>query len=68
MNADVYGPCIPTIMGATTPPTTLNGTIVPVVCYGVKVVSIGFFVPKGGGHHLAGAGALQVGRQVPGWC
>lgn len=47
MDADVYGPCIPTIMGATTPPTTLNGTIVPVVCYGVKIVSIGFFVPKG---------------------
>ena len=47
MDADVYGPCIPTIMGATTPPASQNGTIVPVVCYGVKIVSIGFFVPKG---------------------
>ena len=47
MDADVYGPCIPTIMGATTPPTAQNGTIVPVLRYGVKIVSIGFFVPKG---------------------
>jgi ATP-binding protein involved in chromosome partitioning len=47
MDADVYGPSIPTIMGATTPPTAQNGTIVPVFCYGVKIVSIGFFVPKG---------------------
>src|SRR2546421_9283773 len=47
MDADLYGPCIPTIMGATTPPTAQNGTIVPVLRYGVKIVSIGFFVPKG---------------------
>src|SRR5437879_9013351 len=31
MDADVYGPSIPTIMGATTPPTAQNGTIVPVL-------------------------------------
>jgi ATP-binding protein involved in chromosome partitioning len=47
MDADVYGPCIPTIMGATAPPTVQNGSIVPVLRYGVKIVSIGFFVPKG---------------------
>jgi ATP-binding protein involved in chromosome partitioning len=47
MDADVYGPCIPTIMGATAPPTVQNGTIVPVLRYGVKIVSIGFFVAKG---------------------
>ena len=47
MDADVYGPCIPTIMGATAPPSVQNGTIVPVLRYGVKIVSIGFFVSKG---------------------
>jgi ATP-binding protein involved in chromosome partitioning len=47
MDADVYGPSIPTLMGATTPPTAQNGTIVPVLRYGVKIVSIGFFVAKG---------------------
>jgi ATP-binding protein involved in chromosome partitioning len=46
MDADVYGPSIPTIMGATTPPTAENGTIVPVFRYGVKIVSMGFFGPK----------------------
>ena len=34
-------------MGATTPPTAGNGKIVPVLRYGVKIVSMGFFVPKG---------------------
>ena len=47
LDADVYGPSIPTIMGATTPPEAENGAIVPALCYGVKIVSIGFFVPKG---------------------
>ncbi len=47
LDADVYGPTIPTIMGATAPPTAENGTIVPVIRYGVKIVSMGFFVPKG---------------------
>ena len=47
MDADVYGPSIPTLMGAATPPTAQNRAIVPVLRYGVKTVSIGFFVPKG---------------------
>jgi ATP-binding protein involved in chromosome partitioning len=34
-------------MGAATPPTAENGAIVPVLRYGVKIVSMGFFVPKG---------------------
>jgi ATP-binding protein involved in chromosome partitioning len=47
MDADVYGPSIPTIMGAATPPAAENGRIVPVLRYGVKIVSMGFFAPKG---------------------
>ena len=47
LDADVYGPTIPTIMGATAPPRAQNGMIVPVLRYGVKIVSMGFFVPKG---------------------
>ena len=47
MDADIYGPSIPTIMGAHVPPTAGNGKIVPVLRYGVEIVSIGFFVPKG---------------------
>ena len=47
MDADVYGPSIPTIMGAHAPPAAGNGKIVPVLRYGIEIVSIGFFVPKG---------------------
>ena len=47
LDADVYGPSIPTIMGAHVPPAAGNGKIVPVLRYGVEIVSIGFFVPKG---------------------
>jgi ATP-binding protein involved in chromosome partitioning len=47
LDADIYGPSIPTIMGAHVPPTAGNGNIIPVVRYGVEIVSIGFFVPKG---------------------
>src|SRR4030095_5797816 len=37
MDADVYGPSIPTIMGADTPPTSENGRIIPPIRYGVKI-------------------------------
>jgi ATP-binding protein involved in chromosome partitioning len=47
MDADIYGPSIPTIMGADTQPISENGRIIPPVRYGVKIVSMGFFVPKG---------------------
>ena len=47
MDADVYGPSIPTLMGAGAAPTQQNGKILPALRYGVKIVSMGFFVPKG---------------------
>jgi ATP-binding protein involved in chromosome partitioning len=47
LDADIYGPSIPTIMGAHVPPTAGNGNIIPVLRYGVEIVSMGFFVPKG---------------------
>ena len=47
MDADVYGPCIPKLMGA---PDALqhteNGKVVPPVRHGVKIMSMGFFLPK----------------------
>lgn len=45
MDADIYGPNLPTMMGVTTPPTMDGEKIVPPVSFGVKVISIGFFVP-----------------------
>ena len=46
MDADVYGPSIPTILGITEKPTsTGDQKITPVEKYGLKVISMGFFVP-----------------------
>ncbi|MCH7759926.1 P-loop NTPase [candidate division TA06 bacterium] len=43
---DVYGPSIPTLMGALDAPAQEDGKIIPIVAYGVKIISMGFFVPK----------------------
>ncbi len=48
MDADVYGPSIPTILGISEKPLIASeDKILPVMKYGVKVISMGFFVPKG---------------------
>jgi len=47
MDADVYGPCIPKLMGASDAlQHTGNGKVVPPVQHGVKIMSMGFFLPK----------------------
>src|SRR5215471_11064820 len=50
MDADVYGPSIPQMMGPpeVPPATEPPNKIVPAVHYGLKVLSIGFFVERGG--------------------
>lgn len=45
MDADVYGPSIPTILGISEKPHEVNGRILPVEKYGIKVISMGFFIP-----------------------
>ncbi len=45
MDADVYGPSIPTILGITEKPVTENGKLRPVEKFGIKVISTAFFVP-----------------------
>jgi ATP-binding protein involved in chromosome partitioning len=47
MDADIYGPNIPTMMGVAGLPAVTNGKIPPAVAYGVKMVSIGFMVKPG---------------------
>ena len=45
MDADVYGPSIPTILGLTEPPhVDARNRITPVERYGVKIMSMGFFM------------------------
>lgn len=46
LDADLYGPNIPMMMGSTTGPEQKDGKIVPVESYGVKLISMAFLVPE----------------------
>jgi ATP-binding protein involved in chromosome partitioning len=45
MDADVYGPSIPHLLGSDERPTMADEKICPVVVDGMKVMSMGFFIP-----------------------
>jgi len=47
MDADVYGPSIPHLIGSDRRPQMLNNKIQPVVVDGLTVMSMGFLVPPG---------------------
>ena len=47
MDADIYGPNIPTMMGISGLPQSHGEKIQPAEAYGVKVISIGFMVKPG---------------------
>ena len=47
LDADIYGPNIPTMMGVQRLPPPKDGKLVPAESYGVKVMSIGFLVKPG---------------------
>lgn len=44
LDADIYGPNIPTMMGVERLPTPINNRLIPAEAHGVKVMSIGFLV------------------------
>lgn len=44
LDADIYGPNIPTMMGVDKLPAPEDGKLIPAQAYGVKVMSIGFLV------------------------
>ncbi|HEU0034182.1 MAG TPA: Mrp/NBP35 family ATP-binding protein [Kofleriaceae bacterium] len=49
LDADVFGPSIPTMLGApeVPPQASKESRIIPAVHHGLKVISVGFFVDKG---------------------
>lgn len=47
LDADIYGPNIPTMMGVEVLPPFQNNKIVPALAHGVKLMSIGFLVKPG---------------------
>jgi ATP-binding protein involved in chromosome partitioning len=46
MDADIYGPNLPLMMGVDAPPAVRDEKIIPLEAHGVKVISIGFLIEK----------------------
>ena len=46
MDTDVYGPSVPVLMGGEQAPYVVEGKIEPPVEYGVKIMSMAYFLPK----------------------
>lgn len=47
LDADIYGPNLPTMIGAPTMPPPANEKLQPAISYGVKVFSMGYLVEPG---------------------
>jgi ATP-binding protein involved in chromosome partitioning len=47
LDADIYGPNVPTMMGVSALPGMNGEKLIPALAYGVKIMSIGFMVPQG---------------------
>ena len=45
VDADIYGPSIPHMLGIKEKPSIENGKVVPFEKYGVKSISMGYFIP-----------------------
>jgi ATP-binding protein involved in chromosome partitioning len=45
LDADVYGPSVPLLMGTREAPRVINEKIIPVERYGVQMMSLGFLLP-----------------------
>jgi ATP-binding protein involved in chromosome partitioning len=46
MDADIYGPNVPRMMGVDEQPSVIHEKIVPLHAHGVKVISLGFLIDK----------------------
>ncbi len=46
MDADIYGPNLPLMLGVDAPPAVRNEKIIPLEAHGVKVISLGFLIEK----------------------
>ncbi len=59
IDADVYGPSQPTLLGSTTKPIAENDKLVPVEAHGIRFLSLGQLVSPG--HALAWRGPMATG-------
>ena len=59
VDADVYGPSQPTLLGSDAKPTAENDRLIPVEAHGIKFLSLGQLVSPG--HALAWRGPMATG-------
>jgi ATP-binding protein involved in chromosome partitioning len=59
IDADVYGPSQPTLLGSNEKPTAVDDRLVPVEAHGIKFLSVGQLVSPG--HALAWRGPMATG-------
>jgi len=64
LDADVYGPSAPTMMGIDQEPSFVDGKLEPLIAHGVKVMSIGFMVESGSPMIWRGPMASSAVRQM----
>jgi ATP-binding protein involved in chromosome partitioning len=64
LDADVYGPSAPRMMGLDAQPTFADGKLNPLEAWGVKVMSIGFIVDEGAPMIWRGPMASSAMRQM----
>jgi ATP-binding protein involved in chromosome partitioning len=46
MDADIYGPNLPLMLGVNSPPPVVGQKIIPLEAHGVKVISLGFMIDR----------------------
>jgi ATP-binding protein involved in chromosome partitioning len=46
MDADIYGPNLPRMMGVNNPPVVENEKMIPLEAHGVKIMSLGFIIER----------------------
>lgn len=46
LDADIYGPSLPRLMGVNEPPMAKDGKMIPIDRHGIKLMSIGFMLPE----------------------
>ncbi len=47
LDADIYGPCLPQMLGATSRPKSIEGKkLTPVDCYGIQTMSISYLIEE----------------------
>lgn len=64
LDADVYGPSAPRMMGVDAEPAYVDGKLEPLSAHGVKVMSIGFMVEEGAPMIWRGPMASSAVRQM----